>query len=128
MPRKCCLRPMMTMSTALDTIGTGVWGHSVPEPTLNPTLSGKQLANIYYGLDHAIGLTTDGRVYAWGGNGFGQLANGSIECSNTRKVVNNLPKIIDICCGSYHRLALISLILIYIYIKINSVRENRFNC
>jgi hypothetical protein len=31
------------------------------------------------GRFHSLGLATDGKVYGWGGNGFGQLGDGSVE-------------------------------------------------
>lgn len=40
-------------------------------------LSGKTLATLTAGLFQTCGLTTDGEAYCWGGNGSGQLGNGT---------------------------------------------------
>lgn len=37
---------------------------------------------IAIGSDHIVGLTPDGRAYAWGGNEYGQLGNGTTIASN----------------------------------------------
>jgi alpha-tubulin suppressor-like RCC1 family protein len=59
-----------------------------------------------------IALGSDGRVYAWGGGGFGELGQGNTSNSNTPVIVKGvggtgyLENIIDIAEGGYHCFAL----------------------
>ena len=50
-------------------------GSAVPVPVEVP--SGVQLVQVCSGGDTSYGIDTSGRVWAWGGNGFGQLGNGA---------------------------------------------------
>ena len=45
-------------------------------PTSLPSLSGIQVERIAAGLWHTLCIAIDGRVYAFGGNQFGQLGTG----------------------------------------------------
>ena len=59
-----------------------------------------------------IALGSDGRVYAWGGGGGGELGQGNTSNSNTPVIVKGvggtgyLENIIDVACGGYHCFAL----------------------
>lgn len=55
-------------------------GHGTTNDQLRPTcisLSGTQVERVAAGLWHTICVTVDGRVYAFGGNQFGQLGTGA---------------------------------------------------
>lgn len=52
--------------------------HSIPFPVdASGVLAGKNIIAIACGDDHSLALSDEGKVYAWGGNTFGQLGDGS---------------------------------------------------
>lgn len=59
---------------------------------------------------HSLALKKDGTVWAWGGNGWGQLGNGApfpiLENPTTPVQVVGLTDVVDIAVGSGHNLAL----------------------
>ena len=57
------------------------------------------------GATHSLALLSDGSVWAWGGNAFGQLGYGT-EDSAVPQRVDDLPVIVDVAAGYYHSLAL----------------------
>jgi alpha-tubulin suppressor-like RCC1 family protein len=62
-------------------------------------------ANISYGYQHVLGLTTDGTVLAWGYNNFNELGNTSIATgtqANSPVIVNTSPipaPVTMVCAG-----------------------------
>ena len=69
---------------------------------------GVKVVSASAGLFHSLALTTTGRVLAWGGNGDGQLGDGSTMGSGVPVSVH-LPKlahIVAVAAGRYHSLAL----------------------
>jgi alpha-tubulin suppressor-like RCC1 family protein len=61
------------------------------------------------GDDHALALLGDGEVSAWGGNGAGQLGNGTEGgTSNLPTVVPGLSGVTAVAAGAHHSLALLS--------------------
>jgi hypothetical protein len=50
--------------------------------------SGKVFVDVKVGSDHACGLTSDGKVYCWGNNDYGQLGNNSNTAAKTPVAVN----------------------------------------
>lgn len=77
-------------------------------------LSGRTIIQIAAGSDHSIALASDGTVYTWGRNDYGQLGNGSFIGSITEPVAVNTSgvlsgkTIIQIAAGYYHSIALAS--------------------
>lgn len=76
-------------------------------------LNGKKIVAIAAGEYHNLALSSDGLVYAWGNNYYGQLGNGTNTNSNIPVAVStsgvlNGKKIVAIAAGSYHSLALAS--------------------
>jgi alpha-tubulin suppressor-like RCC1 family protein len=62
------------------------------------------IAGGYY---HSLALKSDGTVWAWGRNSFGELGNGTITSNNSTPVqVSNLTGVVAIAGGQYHSLAL----------------------
>ncbi len=85
-------------------------GHNnaIPEPLEINELSGKQIANIFYGYNFVIALSKSGQSYSWGDNTYGQLGNGTQTADNIPKIINGLSGeyIVDISCGNCHSLVL----------------------
>lgn len=58
------------------------------------------------GYDTAFAVTKDGTLYGWGGNAYGQLADGSFENSSTP--VEIMQDVTDVAAGNGHVLAITS--------------------
>ena len=57
-------------------------------------------------VGHSLALKSNGTVWAWGNNQFGQLGDGTTESNSTPVQVSNLIDVIAIGGGEYHSLAL----------------------
>ncbi len=57
---------------------------------------------------HSLALLVNGTVMAWGGNGFGQLGNGTMTIEKTPVEVEGLTGVTAIAAGENHSLALLS--------------------
>ena len=67
------------------------------------------IAQIAGGTIHSLALDSNGKVWAWGNNFYGQLGNGTAQNINaTPKIVANLPKAKSISAGAGHSIALLS--------------------
>lgn len=55
---------------------------------------------------HGLALTSDGTVWAWGQNTYGQLGNGTLTNSTTPVQVTGLTGVIQVSAGATHSLAL----------------------
>ena len=55
---------------------------------------------------HSLTLKSDGTVWSWGRNNYGQIGNGKRFKKNTPVLVNNLTDVIAIASGTWHSLAL----------------------
>ncbi len=75
-----------------------------PVPTQVPGLSNIQA--IAAGGDFSLALQSNGDVFAWGGNFFGQLADGSTRTRVAPALVQGLNNITAIAAGVNHALAL----------------------
>jgi len=58
------------------------------------------------GTYHSLGLKSDGTVWAWGDNRYGELGIGSYSDTNTPVQVPGLTGIVSVSAGGYHSLAL----------------------
>jgi alpha-tubulin suppressor-like RCC1 family protein len=58
------------------------------------------------GESHNLALRSDGTVWAWGWNGFGQLGNGTTNDAHTPTEVTGLSNIVAVSGRAYHCLAL----------------------
>jgi len=58
------------------------------------------------GDNHSLALKSDGTVWAWGRNDFGQLGDGTSSNRSTPVQVSNLTGVVAIAAGYYHSLAL----------------------
>ena len=94
----------------IDVSGNLVLAENRKAYNLTETASyGKDLIKISAGESHYLGLTSDGEVYAWGGNGYGQLGDGTNTSTYTEptKVVtpdgkSKISKIVDISAGNMY--------------------------
>jgi alpha-tubulin suppressor-like RCC1 family protein len=64
-------------SNSTGTLGNGQTGGFSATPGLVKLPAGVRIRSVAGGFDHALAVTTEGQVYAWGGNDDGQLGNGS---------------------------------------------------
>ena len=64
------------------------------------------LAAIAGGAYDSLALKSDGTVWAWGDNTFGQLGNGTTASSSTPVQVSSLSGVVAIAGGTFHGLAL----------------------
>ena len=94
----------------IDVAGNIVLAENRKAYNLTETASyGKDLMKISAGESHYLGLTSDGEVYAWGGNGYGQLGDGTNTSTYTEpaKVVtpdgkSKISNIVDISAGNMY--------------------------
>jgi alpha-tubulin suppressor-like RCC1 family protein len=49
--------------------------------------TGETIGSVNAGYDHSLAVTTNGRVYAWGSNGSGQLGDGTTRQRNTPTLI-----------------------------------------
>ncbi|XP_062095114.1 ultraviolet-B receptor UVR8 isoform X1 [Humulus lupulus] len=89
----------------------GQLGHGDFEDHLAPrkleALSGSVVSQISGGWRHTMALTSDGKLYGWGWNKFGQVGAGDIEdhCSPVQVKFPHEQKVVKISCGWRHTLA-----------------------
>ncbi len=89
-------------------LGNGTYDDCFVPHLLNE-LNDENITAVCCGGWHSLALTSNGKVYAWGSNRFGQIGN---ECDNecqltTIKIEKFEEKtIVAISCGYYHSLAL----------------------
>ena len=73
------------------------------------TSSLEGICDIAVGAAHTLALTSDGDVYCWGSNQFGQLGIGSlVDQQLPIKLHNSLPPMISVAAGSHHSVILSS--------------------
>jgi alpha-tubulin suppressor-like RCC1 family protein len=70
------------------------------------TLSASTTPTVSGGGYHSLALKSDGMVWSWGRNNYGQLGNGKRSKKNTPILVKNLNDVIAIAGGTWHSLAL----------------------
>ena len=66
-----------------------------------PTYTGiNNITQISLGGTHTLALDTEGHVWSWGYNGYGELGNGTTTSSTEKVQVPNLTDVIQISAGS----------------------------
>lgn len=58
------------------------------------------------GVQHSVVIASDGTVWTWGGNGNGQLGDGTITARKTPVQIPGLSGVTAVAAGGYHTLAL----------------------
>ena len=82
--------------------------------TAGTPLSGKTIVQVAAGADHSLALDSDGALYAWGSNAYGQLGNGTTTNSSVPIAVKiaGTPlagkTIVQIAAGANHNMVLTS--------------------
>lgn len=86
-------------------IGDGtVGGFDIDQPQLVPTLN--NIVQISAGEEFFTALRSDGKVFVWGKNNFGQVGNGATGSNQSVPVLNtSLTNIVDIKSGTGHNIA-----------------------
>ena len=87
-----------------DTAVAGMQSHSSQQ--LSAPVSLDDADRLSAGATHVVGLNADGTVFAWGGNGYGQLGNGSFFNSSVPVQVRGLSAVRSVEAGSMHTVAL----------------------
>ena len=84
-------------------------GRAIRTPTLISLFEFEKITSISCGDYHALALTQNGKVYAWGYNAYGQLGlkhdNEYVYKTELVEMPNNV-SVKQISCGSYHSLLL----------------------
>jgi alpha-tubulin suppressor-like RCC1 family protein len=87
-------------------LGDGtVVAHSVPAPI---TTLGSAVVQVAAGSGFGVALLTNGTVWTWGSNSFGQLGDGTFDPHPLPRQVPNLTGVTQIAAGLRHVLALTS--------------------
>ena len=95
----------------------GLFGNATSQtlPIKIPTggvMAGKTITTLSHTGGHVLALTSDGKVFAWGKNGNGQLGNGSTTDSSQPVAVDGGAlegkSVVAVSAGSLHSLALTS--------------------
>ena len=71
-------------------------------------INGFNFVEISIGSGHALGLTADGLVYAWGAGYYGKLGLGDTEDREIPTLIPGLENVVQIAAGGYHSLAILS--------------------
>lgn len=73
---------------------------------LVPTFAAAVTPMVAAGQYHSAALKVDGTVLAWGGNGYGQLGDGTTTSYSIPVAVSGLSDIVAVAAGAYHTVAL----------------------
>jgi alpha-tubulin suppressor-like RCC1 family protein len=85
-------------------LGIGTPDTNKVTPVQIPGLSG--VTAIDAGYDHSLALKSDGTVWAWGYNAYGQLGDGTTTNRKSPVQVSSLSGVRAVSAGDYHNLAL----------------------
>lgn len=85
--------------------GTSTYAYTPVQPKLEEDVKVKQVA---LGYMHTVALSTDGQVYTWGYNSYGQLGNGTTTDSKTpvKIEIGGGKEIAEVYAGAYSTAAL----------------------
>ena len=83
-----------------------VHGYTSTPEELNELFSSSEIVQISAGGDHSLLLKSDGTVWAWGNNMYGQCGTGTVSTRQSLAQVIGLTDVVQISAGLYHNLAL----------------------
>ena len=86
--------------------GNGATSGSNPNPTPVQVLSLSGITKISAGWEHCLALDNNGIIWAWGGNYYGQLGDGTTSAKTTPFQVPGLSNIVSIAASEHHSMAL----------------------
>ncbi|MFO1001954.1 MAG: Ig-like domain-containing protein [Planctomycetaceae bacterium] len=93
------------------TVGTptkvAIWGETYSSTPTFP-IANIDFVSIAQGASHTLGLKADGTVWAWGGNAYGQLGNGTTTASSTPVQVAGLTNVTAVSTVANSSMALLS--------------------
>ncbi len=84
--------------------GGAIPGTNTKVPAQLTTISG--VISVSGGYQHTIALKSDGTVWAWGANTYGQLGNGTTTDSSSPVQVSSITDVVHVAAGPHHNLAL----------------------
>ncbi len=95
---------------ALAGCGEEAQSPTAPASTPVPALEAAAAATVSFtrvsaGGSHSCALATDGRVYCWGDNEFGELGDGTRTNHSSPKVVAGTLRFVQVSAGAYHTCA-----------------------
>ncbi len=81
---------------------------SYDQPVPSPISGVSNVVSVAAGSQHALALRTDGTVWAWGDDSYGQLGVGGLPWGTTNVPIRSLvlTQIVAIAAGQYHSVAL----------------------
>jgi alpha-tubulin suppressor-like RCC1 family protein len=88
-------------------------GSEIRTPVTVPGLP--DLVDVAGGRNHGVALATDGTVWTWGSNSYGQLGSGNFIDRPTPQQVPGLSKIVDIGAGAEHSMAVTDTGQVYVW-------------
>jgi len=93
---------------AYDSLGSLISTKSVTASTEEIALPvpGATNVKVSAGYQHSLVLRSDGTVWSWGANAYGQLGDGTLTTKNISNQVGGLTHITDVAAGHQHSLAL----------------------
>lgn len=84
-------------------LGNGEIGGTAVQP--EPVQGVDSVARIFAGQTHSCALTSDNKLYCWGGNEVGQLGNGTFDQSSTAVAIDDQDidgNIVEVALGDHH--------------------------
>ena len=86
-------------------------GNGGLQPKRIDSLAGKKLCDFAFGSGpHVLAINSEGELYSWGHNGYGQLGVGALPGIRPAQVTlgSGSYRVVQVACGSHHSLALTS--------------------
>ena len=110
---------------------SGQWHNYANIPKLIASL--KNIVDVTSGEMHSMALMTNGHVYSFGNNTYGQLGLGNDKSTNKPILIDDLIGIIQISAGEYHSMVLMNDGRVYVFGSNNKGQlglgdiKNRYN-
>jgi alpha-tubulin suppressor-like RCC1 family protein len=98
--------PAQAFATGTTPNGGGAIGANTTNTAVGVSPASRSFVALSSGYQHALGLSADGTVWAWGQNGDGQIGNGSTTRAWPEVQVPTPGSMLAVSAGQYHSLAL----------------------